>query len=438
MDYNIDLMHELRNRKILTRNHAKSFFLDELKRKSIELSFFYPRVDDENRLYDKQWHKKNCLIPPKKIQKGFVEFLKKTFFTSFEKIPYKWRSKIWNFFKGDQDYNPHRNIQEIRFTQTESIHLKNVACFGDIAITVNVHAIHKLEIKIENSFIFGTLNIYCVNQDIPYYAENVEEFFFEKATLHCRSSAIDQIKIRDSKFKTVDLDNVSLGLLSFQNNKIENFCLYKSNVESLKVEKSEISTKLFGENKINIEKCYSNQDFYKWNKIPPSYFNNHRCSKREGQTQISLDTTQFFYSNQSRFTRSELSKIDYQYGKIGMNLAQSFFYRCMGGMMNPFLIFTALVLAVVAFALMYYSFPGSFGPHSENGLFGPDCYFAFNEQKKFLYSLYFSAITLTTTGYGDLHPDENIMLIASTEGLVGILLGGTFLVALTRKYFEKK
>ena len=128
MDCNIVLMNELRNQKILTRNNAQSFFLNASKRESIGLRIFDPGVDHENRLYDKQWHKNNCLIQPPKIQTGFVAFLKKTFFTFFEKFPYKWRFEIWNFFKGDQDYNPHRNIQEIRFTQTESIQRKDPMC----------------------------------------------------------------------------------------------------------------------------------------------------------------------------------------------------------------------------------------------------------------------------------------------------------------------
>ena len=96
--------------------------------------------------------------------------------------------------------------------------------------------------------------------------------------------------------------------------------------------------------------------------------------------------------------------------------------------MKPSIIFAWFIVVLFFFGILYYSHPGSFGV---------DNYCFFNELKKFLYSLYFSTITITTVGYGDMHPNEEIMLFAAIEGICGIFFGGAFFVALTRKYFSK-
>ena len=53
-------------------------------------------------------------------------------------------------------------------------------------------------------------------------------------------------------------------------------------------------------------------------------------------------------------------------------------------------------------------------------------------------SFYFSAVTYATIGYGDVVPPENWRLIASMEGLTGILMcawsGGFFFAVATRLY----
>lgn len=49
-------------------------------------------------------------------------------------------------------------------------------------------------------------------------------------------------------------------------------------------------------------------------------------------------------------------------------------------------------------------------------------------------SLYFSLITFTTIGYGDISPVGFLKLVAASEGLLGIFLTSSLLVTLTRKY----
>lgn len=55
----------------------------------------------------------------------------------------------------------------------------------------------------------------------------------------------------------------------------------------------------------------------------------------------------------------------------------------------------------------------------------------------FFKSLYFSAITSTTIGYGDIHPGSPLtMFIASAQGIIGVLLMTMFTVIFGRRFFK--
>lgn len=54
-------------------------------------------------------------------------------------------------------------------------------------------------------------------------------------------------------------------------------------------------------------------------------------------------------------------------------------------------------------------------------------------EKGFYTALYFSIVTFTTLGYGDLHPASAFRLVAASEALVGLLLSGLFLFTLSRR-----
>jgi Ion channel len=55
-------------------------------------------------------------------------------------------------------------------------------------------------------------------------------------------------------------------------------------------------------------------------------------------------------------------------------------------------------------------------------------------------ALYFSAVTYATIGYGDVVPPENWRLLASMEGLIGILMcawsGGFIFAIVTRLHHD--
>jgi len=51
-------------------------------------------------------------------------------------------------------------------------------------------------------------------------------------------------------------------------------------------------------------------------------------------------------------------------------------------------------------------------------------------------ALYYSGVSFTTVGYGDITPDGLARFLAISEAIVGVTLAGGFIVALTRKYVD--
>ena len=95
-------------------------------------------------------------------------------------------------------------------------------------------------------------------------------------------------------------------------------------------------------------------------------------------------------------------------------LKSLFLRMVMGYGEKPLRVLGNAALVMLLYALVYYKF-GAIG------------------ERPFLSSLYFSVVTFTTVGYGDLAPRGAFRLIAASEALVGILLSGLFLFCLGRR-----
>lgn len=87
--------------------------------------------------------------------------------------------------------------------------------------------------------------------------------------------------------------------------------------------------------------------------------------------------------------------------------------------MSPAIVLIIYISIILAFALIYWLAPEG----------------ALNEKLSFTKSLYFSIVTITTLGYGDVLPKNDLfMLLISLEAIAGVLIVGLFLNSLWNKY----
>ncbi len=117
-----------------------------------------------------------------------------------------------------------------------------------------------------------------------------------------------------------------------------------------------------------------------------------------------------------------------------------FLDKITGYFTKPWRVFTAIPGTIFLFCLLYrLPWCSINGPNEttlwENLTFSlksTDNIILFLEH--LLKTLYFSAITFATIGYGDFHPVGFLtMFLAAVEGIIGVLLIATFLVTLTKK-----
>ena len=403
---NFYLMGELCQRNIKNRRRLISFLLNKENIESLELRVLDKKslkIDEEGRLYCKKWEQKNCVIEINDSQ-----YKRKSFIQKFRNISFL-----------NKDFPSLKRFSGIRFTQTRNISLENVIIWGDVAISDSnfdqeeIIAGLEINIRLEHCFIFGKLSVnlgYC------------------KANLYGQATVIDEVVLNNSKFGGVNFNNVSLGRLLMDECLMDELSLFESVVDSLQMRKSNFDQINFYGSQFNIKNSFIYPSHYRWKVFPPAYNKGSLSFKDEQYNQTAFDTALILAENAANFSVKDLCELEYQRGKIGKGSISGCLYRLLGGMIKPSYILGWFLIFIVFFGVIYYLLPCSFGVGN---------YSSFSELKQFLYSVYFSAITITTVGYGDMHPDENIMFFAAIEGVCGIFFGGAFFVALTRKYFSK-
>ncbi len=103
--------------------------------------------------------------------------------------------------------------------------------------------------------------------------------------------------------------------------------------------------------------------------------------------------------------------------------------RLIGGLANPFRIAMLSCVTLVIFALVFYLPCFQFLAPSTDGA-------SVTKSLTLAEAFYYSGITFTTIGYGDIFPIGWARPLAISEGLFGVVLMSSFLVSLIRKYIE--
>lgn len=304
----------------------------------------------------------------------------------------------------------YRVNEPIHFEVNE-LNLVNCVFFNDVIIKVSGD---NASISLAQCFCFGHVRIDgCSN----------------KSYLGVTASLIDELEICGS-FDKVQLFNDSLGFLIFYRFEVPSLNVEFCSTEKIRIDlETRVQLSLKEMFKVNMEKTFLFDDNKgEWKKYPMLglYGNNRRIADKDAEITCAEDMAEFIEKNRLYTTANEYAQFLYMKNKISLTGISKFVYICFGGMVKPWIIVIWLLGIIFVCGLLYLIF-GSLSCFSNE----------ISLSKKLFQAMYFSAVTVTSIGYGDIQPHGIAKIIAALEGLAGLLIGGVFCIALTRKYFSR-
>jgi len=254
--------------------------------------------------------------------------------------------------------------------------------------------------------------------------------------LTCLSSP--EVKIVNNKISKLSISSCKICSLIIRNSTISEFTSYFNKFEVVSISANHMS---------NVEFPHGQMDIYKQKTLPGvkwieslknkfSYVNfSHQIDyDREADLERLKNANETFKfligKSDYHLNRGELSRLKYlELISSINNPVKRFFYRAFGGLIIPWRILVIIAAVIVSFGFLYltpdfmFNTPGANGNSIQRGL----CIFE---------ALYFSGITFTTIGYGDISPVGYARLLAVSEGILGVILSSSFLVSLIRRYID--
>ena len=392
------LMNQLNTKKMLNRNAIFHHFNEHNNLNELNLDY----LNEEN-------------LQLNSDEKGRLPLLYKIFIKQTKKQPLS-----------ESDYDEKNCIftcnkivvNNLSILDFATIKFVNCVIYGNIYIEANpkYRRFNQIDIYLENTIIFGQLTINC------YSGENT------KVTIY--QCAIDNLYISgDSFFENFSINYSSLGLIQTQG-LINKFSCYYTQIEAFRKKDSTIKTPKFSMVDINWKNSLDlNKKKFQWTNIKHciiDYHDNERTyeyeekEKKFNERKLKAETIQFYKNIFENFSLKDTISLQFEEQKIDSTTCSRFFSKLASFLIYPFKTFLLMLVIIIFFSIIFY-----FSDEKNIGL---------------LNSLRHSVITFTTIGYDDLSQASNtIWTIASIfEGIFGVCSSGAFLIALTRKYLDKK
>lgn len=246
-----------------------------------------------------------------------------------------------------------------------------------------------------------------------------------------------ELQLSNSNIAYLNLCSSNIKLNMFYNNiyslNFEDMKMHSNNftgnsIEYFKAEKTiEFSDVPFDFKQINLRKT---RKIKKKTNIPKKFVFKpiKEFNPRENNHKEIMDSTIEFLLKYSNIKSNKPATTDLTYHWL-LNKQHrwfsSIFFRFTGGFRRPwFWLFYAFV-TIIGFGMIY-NLP--YFEFTTNGITAP--------LNDFMKASYFSGITFTTIGYGDVLPFSYAKALAILEGLFGISIMSAFLVSLVKKYVE--
>lgn len=318
------------------------------------------------------------------------------------------------------------DLSEISFSKFFLLSINNCIFTGKVKILQDIaDSDKKCKIEIENSIFLEDTFIGSKNK-----SSSIEIYHSNFSYLSFNSLKTEELIIHHSKIFMLNIENVNINFFDTENNKIEymeikNYQIDKINFGFEQINKNFIKNRLdkkifgfsikeysklnFNINLFEFIKFYNENDLK--NEVHYNSLNNILEFVKD-KTNVSKNKTNL---NEILFWETFLAQ-ENPFNKLFIWITRAFFYP------ERFLVFGGIIFFV--FSLIYtiplitFNVDGNIKTLS------------------FLEALYFSAVTFTTVGYGDIFPIGVSRFFAVSEAFLGIIVMNTFLVSLLKKYID--
>lgn len=321
------------------------------------------------------------------------------------------------------------NLEEISFSNFSKLRLNNCIFTGKVTLFHKKSILSEnIEIEIENCIFMK--EVFCNNirriesLKIAVYNSNF-------AYLAFTDIVADEIILNHSKVFMLYLDNLNLDILEVENNKIEFLDVKEYNCKKIIFDFKQINPYFI---KNRMKKKFFNLEFKEFEKLDFNinlfefikFYSGEDLRQRVHSG--SLESLIKFVKKETNITKDKKKLNELMFwetffsqksvpSRLFLWITKAFFYP------GRFLIFGGIIF--ILFSIIYVIPVMQFGISGEN-----------IRNLNLKEALYFSGVTFTTLGFGDISPIGISRIFAIVEAFLGIITMNTFMVALIKKYID--
>lgn len=323
----------------------------------------------------------------------------------------------------------------------EEVEYKNTIFDLDQLVIVNskkisfTNCIFTGQLKIgnrENKLTNIYMDYVSVKESVIFYGSN------ERYSIDIYQLSSPEVKFINNIINDLRISHSNICSLIIMQNEVDNASIYLNTIKYFKYYKNDIEKIHFprGQLDISTQNIYGKDSVIEIEKNKHPYlefFSNidyESIGDRE-ELNIENETYNFLLSRSDyHISKSEQSRLKYLEGLSSLNSNPNrIIYQAFGGLIIPYRILILIIFTIIFFALIYWV--GSFNFNAENLKESGSTIVRVLHFKE---ALYFSGISFTTIGYGDMSPVGIARYVAISEGIIGIVLSSSLVVSLTKRY----
>lgn len=306
------------------------------------------------------------------------------------------------------------DVPEIRIQNSSEVNLRDCIFCGNLYISQKENKSTRL--FIDYCIVLGSVVIVGIDN---------KDDSIEITMLNCEIFCLNNITVNN-----VSLSHCHFFELRIYDSRISSFSTFQNRFDFIDIIDDTIAETSFGFEQVVEQnlRSFKNERLIKKRKKQLNLFDFDYIEKSttNHQNKSNRDTLQFLIQKSNlKSYREKLCQVLYLENLSTQNVASKIFLALFGCFIKPLRIVLLGLLIYLLFVLIY-TLPCM--PFVKNTVqfHGLD----------FLESLYFSGITFTTIGYGDIAPIGVTRFIAVIEGFLGVLLISSFLVSLVRRFAD--